>query len=135
MMLGRRIRRDEKGIGSVEFALVTPALVALVAGTVQMGLLFYTKADMRHAVAAGARAASVFPRPSDTAIIGKIKADAAGLKQSQITTLTVTPGKDANDRDYWEIEMGYKVPLDFVLYRLGDVTLTEKRRVFVQPAS
>ena len=37
MMLKRLLRRDNKGIGAVEFALVAPVMISFVIGISQMG--------------------------------------------------------------------------------------------------
>ena len=56
-MAKRLIQRDERGVTAVEFGLILPALLTLIIGTTQMGKLFFSNADMLHAVGAGARVA------------------------------------------------------------------------------
>ena len=73
MMLKNLLRRDTKGIGAVEFALVAPVLISFVIGISQVGKLFYASADMKNALASGARVASVYPVPGPDAVIAAVK--------------------------------------------------------------
>ena len=51
------------GAAAVEFALVLPMLLALLLGTVDMGLMLYDKAVITHASREGARAGIVLRNP------------------------------------------------------------------------
>lgn len=55
-------RGRDAGQSSVEFALVLPAVVLLIAGVVQVGRLVGVQVALVDAARAGARAASVDPR-------------------------------------------------------------------------
>jgi Flp pilus assembly protein TadG len=135
MMKHLRIFRDSRGLGAVEFALVAPALFTLIIGITQLGVLYFANADLRNAVAAGARYASIFPRPSEDAIKQRTTQQVARLQTGKLSAPKVTYAMDANGYQYAEIEMSYNVPLDFVLFKSPAVTLVERRRVFLQPTS
>jgi Flp pilus assembly protein TadG len=129
-----RILRDSRGLGAVEFAIIAPALFAIIIGITQLGVLYFANADLRNAVAAGARYASIFPRPSTDAIKERTSKQLAHLQGSRLTAPKVTYATDARGYDYAEIELTYSVPLNFVVSSPA-VTLKETRRVFLQPAS
>lgn len=131
----RSILRDSRGLGAVEFTLIAPALFMLIIGITQLGVLYFANADLRNAVAAGARYASIYPRPSETAIKQKTTERVARLQSGRITAPTVTYAKDSRGYDYALIEMRYAVPLNFVFFTSPAVTLVERRRVFLQPTS
>ncbi len=133
MRLGHSLARSNSGASAVEFALALPLLVAFIIGIAQLGFLFFANADVRNAVAAGARLASVYPRPGDAAVIDRINQQVASLDPRNISGPTVVHGTDANGNDYADIEMRYSVPLDFIFFRTPPVTLVERRRVFTQP--
>ena len=126
-------RLGERGAALVEFALALPILLGFIIGTVQLGWLFFADADLRNAVAAGARHASIYPRPDDDAVIATINARLSRLESRYIDGPRIVRGTDANDREYADIEMRYSVPLDFIFFETPPVTLTETRRVFTQP--
>jgi hypothetical protein len=128
-------RRDQRGVGAIEFALIAPALLGMLIGITQLGALYFARADLRNAVAAGAREAQIFPRPSATTVVTKIKQRMVRLDRTKLVEPTVTIGRDANGYDYADIEVRYAVPLNFAIYKPPPVTLIERRRVFVQPAS
>jgi Flp pilus assembly protein TadG len=128
-------RRNERGVGAVEFALIAPVLLGMLVGITQLGQLFFARADLRNAVAAGARQAQIFPRPTSAAVITAIKAKMVRINKNFITEPTMVVAKDGNGFDYADIEVKYAVPLNFVIYKPPPVTLIEKRRVFLQPTS
>jgi Flp pilus assembly protein TadG len=132
MTMIRNLRRDEDGAGAVEFALVAPALLGFIIGLTQLGMLFFANADLHNAVAAGARAAVVFPRPSDSTITGKITSMLAKLDQTKLSTPTIAHGTDGNGNDYEDIAVTYQVPLNFIFFKTPAITLRENRRVYVQ---
>jgi Flp pilus assembly protein TadG len=125
--------RDRRGLGAVEFALVCPVLFLFIIGTAELGTLFFANAGVRNAVAEGARAAGVYPRPTDTAIKARMAAKRFGLKAQYLSQPVITTGKD-NGVDYINISLTYQVPLDFVFVTVRPVTLTKSRRVYIYPS-
>lgn len=55
----RRFGRDRSGVGAVEFALVLPAFIAMLAGGIWAGQLAFAANSLQYAVEAGARCAAV----------------------------------------------------------------------------
>lgn len=132
MRIFRRLDRDQRGIAATEFALVAPVLILFIVGIAQLGILFMANAGLRNAVAEGARLATIWPRPSDTAIRDRILGNDFGLAPSRMTTPTIVHGTDANV-DYVDISATYSVRLDFIFFDVPPVTLTATRRAFVVP--
>jgi Flp pilus assembly protein TadG len=128
----RHLGKDAGGIAAVEFALALPVLLGLIVGATQLGMLYFANADLRNAVAAGARLASIYPRPDDAAVIAQINARVTRLDSHFVVGPTVARGS-ISGRAYADIEMRYAVPLDFIIFRTPPVTLVETRRVFTQP--
>lgn len=135
MMRLRSIRHEEKGAGAVEFALIAPVLFGMLIGINQLGHLYFARADLRNAIAAGAREAQIFPRPSTATVSATITSKMRRLKTNRLTGPTITLGTTATGHDFAEIVVTYAVPVDFVIYRPPPVTLVERRRVFLQPAA
>ncbi len=63
------------GAAAVEFALLLPVLIALLVGTVDMGLMLYDKAVITNASREGARAGIVLrnPKPSSAEITSVVQ--------------------------------------------------------------
>jgi Flp pilus assembly protein TadG len=130
--LGRRLRRNDEGVATIEFALVIPGLVLFVVGIAQLGILFMANAGLRNAVAEGARFATIHPRPTDTQIRTRIIDSDFGLEAANLTTPAITHGT-SDGAEYIDISVTYSVPLDFIFFSLPPVSLTESRRAFVYP--
>jgi Flp pilus assembly protein TadG len=133
----RKLRRDARGAAAIEFALVAPALIVFIVGIAQLGVLFMANAGLTHAVAEGARFATIFKRdtgtgPTDAEIRARIADSRFGLNPANLSTPTITHGTD-DGANYAEISASYDVPLDFIFFTLPPVTLTETRRAFIQP--
>ena len=132
MRIVRKLGRNADGAAAVEFVLIAPALILLIVGIAQLGVLFMANAGLRHAVGEGARLATIYPRPSHDAIRARIADTRYGLDPAKLSTPTITPGTD-DDAPYLDIRATYTVTPDFVFFSLPPVTLTETRRAFVQP--
>ena len=131
MRLLRRLRLNERAAAALEFAILAPALILMIVGIGQLGILFMANAGLRNAVAEGARFATIWPRPSDTDIINRVTSSEFGLVPENMTTPTVTHGVSGG-ANYVDITMSYNVPLNFIFFTTPPVTLTETRRAFVQ---
>lgn len=57
-MIGR-FGRDQRGVAAIEFALLAPAFLALLTGTITASMLFFTVSSLHFATEAAARCASV----------------------------------------------------------------------------
>lgn len=55
----RRFMRDEQGLAAVEFAVLAPAFIMLLVGTMTMSILLFTSTSLHFATAEAARCASV----------------------------------------------------------------------------
>ncbi|MFL6856400.1 MAG: TadE/TadG family type IV pilus assembly protein [Allosphingosinicella sp.] len=132
MRIRRNLARSEDGAGAVEFALVAPALFGFIIGLTQLGMLFFANADLHNAVAAGARLAMIWPRPTDDQIKQRIVSMLPKLDQSKLSAATVTHGTDAAGHDYADLAINYQVPLNFIFYKPPAITLRENRRVYIQ---
>lgn len=53
------LRNDRHGAAAVEFALLAPAFLMMLVGTMMMAMMFFTNSSLHYAVEAAARCASV----------------------------------------------------------------------------
>ncbi|MFN3944211.1 MAG: TadE/TadG family type IV pilus assembly protein [Allosphingosinicella sp.] len=130
----RRLIRSERGLGAVEFALVAPVLLLLIFGMLQLGMLFIASNGLTHAVAEGARYATIFPRPTDEELIAHIEGARFGMKESRVTEPKIEWQQvEGSGAHFVDIEMRYAMPLNFVFFETPPITLRETRRAYVQP--
>jgi len=137
-MLKPLLRRDDRGIGAVEFALVAPVLISFIIGVSQVGRMFYANADMKNATAHAARLASIY-RPDgeevdDATLIAAVRERLLRDGATSKVTVTVTRGTD-NGNPYVQLKTDYSVPLEFIFFSTPPVTLHETRKVYTQVAS
>ena len=134
LRLLQRLRRNQRGAAALEFVLIAPALVLLIVGIARLGVLFMANAGLRNAVAEGARYATLYPRPSNTQIQTRVTSSQFGLDAANFTSVNVASGTD-NGVNYVDITANYTVPMDFIFFNAGNVTLSETRRAFTQSAT
>jgi len=121
--------RDTRAASALEFALVLPILLTLIVGILEVGVLFYGVAGMKHAVGEGARYATLYPAPSNSAVVTQITNNEVGLTTGTITGPTVT-ACTSSSQTCKDISMSYTVTPNFGIFRAPPVTVTETRRVF-----
>ncbi len=126
--------RDRRGATAVEFALIAPVLIAFLLGVAQLGVLFFANAGLQNALAEGARLATIFPRPSEAAVAAKITQQRFGLDPARLTDPSFAYGT-TNGMTYADISLSYTMPLNLWLVETPPITLTQSRRVYIQPAA
>ena len=82
---GRRRLRDRRGQSLVEFAVVFPVFILLLAGMVDFGLGLYANVTIINAAREGARLGVVQQPVNTTAIEDRVKAMSTGLDLTQLT--------------------------------------------------
>jgi hypothetical protein len=93
-------RRRERGAVLVEAALLTPIVLVLVFGAMEMGYAFYGKLTVNHMSSAGARAASGGANDvlSDYHTLQAVKSAATGMSNNDISLVVVYRATDPTDR-------------------------------------
>jgi Flp pilus assembly protein TadG len=117
------------GSAAIEFAIIAPVLLTLIMGILQLGILFYANAGLHQAVEAGARYATIYPRPNDSQITALVLKSGYGMQGDRIERPTVKRGT-VSGTTYVDIRMGYSVPLNFIFFDLGPVKLEHTRRAY-----
>ena len=123
------LRQARDGTAAIEFAIAGPVLILLMMGIFQLGMLLLARAGLSQAVEAGARYATIYPRPSDSQISARILASDYGMSSSGITGPTFVHGT-ANGSPYVSITMRYTMTLDFGFYRSSPIVLQYTRRAY-----
>jgi len=97
---GRLATGRERGAVLVEAALLTPIVLALVFGTMEMGYAFYGKLTVNHMSVAGARAASGGANDvlSDYNMLNAVESASTGMTRSDISLVIVYRATGPSDR-------------------------------------
>jgi len=91
------LRADQTGVGTVEFALAVPVLIAAIVGIFEFSMLLWANAGMQHALGEAARYATLYDSstsshvPSDANIKARMDASVFGPGGSGFTTTVSTP--------------------------------------------
>ena len=122
---------DSRGATAMEFGLLAPAFITLIMGIAQLGIVFMASAGLHNAVAEGARRATLFPRPTAAQVRTSVNAARFGLDPANLSPPVVNYNTTASP-NYADVEMSYTANLNFIVFK-SPVTLTQKRRVYLQP--
>jgi hypothetical protein len=117
------------GSGAVAFSIAAPRRVNQLGGLQQHGMRFLARAGLGQAVEAGARYATIYPRPSDSQITTQITANEYGMATSGITGPSYAHGT-ANGSPYVDITMGYSKSFNFGFFKTGAITFSYTRRAY-----
>jgi len=123
------IRRCQRGSAALQFALAAPVIVMFISAIAQLGVLFAAGAGMQQALGEGARAATLYPRPTDDAISAKITNAKFGLSPGSLTS-SLSHGT-SNGLPYLDMQLNYTTRLSFVFFQGPSVTLTRSRRAYI----
>jgi Flp pilus assembly protein TadG len=90
----KRRLHDERGIVTIEFALLAPVLLLILLGIIQIGIYIFTTVDVRQATREGGRQLTLLRNDSGAAqeVKSKVAAALGGeVKQSNVTVAFSTP--------------------------------------------
>lgn len=121
--------KGEEGVVAVEFALVLPILIVLVAGIIEFGFALYTQEVITNASREAARAGIILgdPRPSAGEIATVASSYMTNLGVSCGASCVSVAGSQGNSGD--DLTVSVAVPYRFVILEgfledwVGDMTL------------
>ena len=125
MTIFGKLRRDEQGGAVIEMAIAIPVVVLFIYGIFQMGLLFLANAGMQHALGEGARLATIWPTPSNTAIETRMQQEVFGDGSG---TFTVSPV--VNGTGFKTLSVTYSMPMSFIFFDGPTVSITRSKKVY-----
>lgn len=130
MRLFRKIRRDEGGAAVIEMAFALPALIVLMWMIVQLGLVFRAMSGIQHGLGEGSRMATLFPKPTDTAIQAKITSAVYGIGPGSFTIETPVTG-NADGANFMDLRVTYTQETDMLLFPGPTISVSRSKRVWV----
>ena len=124
------LRRNERGAAVIEMAFALPALIIMLWMMVQMGLVFRAMSGIQHGLGEGARLATLYPKPTDTAIHDKIQAAVYGIGPGHFTIATPVTGS-ADGANYMDLKVTYTQSTDMLLFPGPDISVARSKRVWI----
>lgn len=126
----RKLRRDDRGAAVIEMAFALPALIMLMWLIVQLGLVFRAMSGIQHGLGEGARMATLYPKPADSAIQDKIEDAVYGIGPGNFTIATPVSGT-ADGATYLDLRVTYTQATDLLIIPGPDINVSRSKRVWV----
>jgi hypothetical protein len=126
----RKISRNDEGAAVIEMAFALPILIMLLWMIVQLGLVFRAMSGIQHALGEGARAATLWPVPTDDTITDKMEAAVYGIGPGDFEIQPPVPGT-ADGSDYLDLEVTYTQDTDLLLIPGPTISVSRSKRVWV----
>ena len=127
----RRLFKNERGAAVIEMAFALPALVVLIWGIVQLGLMFRAMAGIQHSLGEGARLATIWPQPTDDAIETRMEEVVYGIEPGTFTIHPPEPGLTAAGEAYLDLKVSYTQPTNLLLLPGPTIEVERSKRVWV----
>ena len=138
MIMGKLLRRDERGAAAIEMAISLPVLLLMIYGIFQVGLIFQANAGMQHALGEGARYATLCiptssgcDAPSDSAVVTRMSSKLFGMNIGTFGTPTVSTPASSTCTHCRTLQVTYTVTPDYLFFRGPPITLTRDKRVYL----
>lgn len=129
MRMLKKIRRNQDGVAVIEMAFALPALIVLMWMIVQLGLVFRAMSGIQHGLGEGSRMATLFPKPTNTAIQTKISDAVYGIGPGSFTIATPTAG-NLDGANFLDLQVTYSQPTDMLLFPGPTINVTRSKRVW-----
>lgn len=126
----RKLRRDNRGAAVIEMAFALPALIMLMWLIVQLGLVFRAMSGIQHGLGEGARMATLYPKPADSAIQDRIEDAVYGIGPGNFTIATPVSGT-ADGATYLDLRVTYTQSTDLLIIPGPDINVSRSKRVWV----
>lgn len=123
------LRRDRSGAATVELAFALPITIIMLWMIVQAGLVFRAVSGIQHALGEGARAATLWPVPTNATIRTRMLNTVYGIRPGTFTIPTPTGGTSGG-ADYLDLTVTYTQPTDLLLIPGPTISITRSKRVW-----
>ncbi len=126
----RNLRRDRRGVATIEMAFSLPAMIIMMWMIIQAGLVFRAMSGIQHALGEGARFATLYPKPAEADIKAKITDAVYGIGPGTFAIPAPVSGT-ADGSKYLDLSVTYTQPTDLLLLPGPTVTVSRSKRVWV----
>ena len=124
------LRRDEKGVTAIEFAIALPVLVVLMVGILQFGIVLSANGAMRNALGEGLRLAKIDPAATEDRVLARTRYALVGVNRDAITNLTFERG-EADHVQFGKISLTIELNPIVPFVPLPPITLSQSKQVFL----
>ena len=133
-MIIRRILSNRDASSTVDFAFALPVLIAIMLGTIQMGIYLHASGAIRHALGEGIRLAKVYPDATSAEVKTEVLDSMAALDKNKVTGFAFVRGTSGGIK-YGAVAMRYQLEPMFPLVPLPAINITETRAAYLPAGS
>lgn len=127
-----RLARNEEGATVVEFAFAFPILVTFIWGIAQFGMILSADAGMQHALGEGARMATLWPKPADSAVKTRMEERLFGKHLGTFTVADPVPSTSTTlGNRYVDLQITYQVTPNFLVVNGPQINFVRTKRVYI----
>lgn len=126
-MTKHHLLRDERGATIVETAFALPALIILIWGMLQLGMVYRANSGIQHSLGEGARLATLYPTPADADIKAEMESAVYGIGPGEFATVVT----DVPASGYKDLAVTYTQPTNLLLFPGPTITVNKSKRVWV----
>ena len=124
------LTRDRRGVSAVEFALIAPAVLTLIIGAMNLGIYFWSKNALDHAIDETARYATIYPTPDTAALRTRFDDSLTRSFPTGTLSFTSTAGTTSGV-NYLDLQATTSIKVDLALKTFGNIPIVSTRRVFL----
>jgi hypothetical protein len=111
-------------------AFALPILVMLLWMMIQLGLVFRAMSGIQHALGEGARAATLWPVPTNETIEDKMEAAVYGIGPGDFTIVDPVAGT-ADGSNFLDLQVTYTQDTDLLFLPGPTISVSRSKRVWV----
>ena len=130
MRIFAKLRRDQKGAAVIEMAFALPVIIIMMWMVVQLGLVFRAMSGIQHGLGQGARLATLYPKPTDSAIQTAISDAVYGIGPGTFNIQTPVTGT-ADGATYLDLKVTYTQTTDLLLLPGPTISVSRSKRVWI----
>ncbi|MEZ5682399.1 MAG: TadE/TadG family type IV pilus assembly protein [Erythrobacter sp.] len=127
-----KLFRNQRGAAAVEFGLAIPVALVMLLGALNMGVYLFFKNSVTTAIDETARAAVLYPIPTDAELQTKFAANLLTASNFGTATMAISSGTTTSGRDYVELTGTGSYDVNLVFVKLGSVPVRSVRRAYKQ---
>lgn len=128
----RTFFRDNRGAAAVEFGLAIPVALVMLLGALNIGIYLYFKNSVTTAIDETARAAILYPTPTDAELQTKFASNLLTASSFGSAQLAVSSGTTTTGREYVELTGTGSYNVNLVFVNLGSLPVRSVRRAYKQ---
>ena len=134
----RRLKRDQRGVATIEMAFAFPVLIIMIWMIVELGMVYRGLAGIQQALGEGARyatlcltpTASGCTAPTADSIKTRIQASVYGVKPGTFTVADPAYGTSGSS-NFYDLRVTYSQPTSLLVLPGPTISVSRSKRVWI----